>query len=332
MREYFIAWWNVENLFDTESSPNRTDKLKRALAKELKGWTNSILEKKIAQLSKIILRLNNSRGPDILGVCEVENKPVVVKLANSLASLHDRSYKVIHADTSDKRGIDIALIYDSKKLEIERDQDNNELVFSHFILKRVPTRDILQVNFKTVPNGNRLVVIGNHWPSRRGGQYESEPYRIVAGETLSYFHQRILEKNKDEDGKTAIIIMGDFNDEPHNRSITEYALATTSILKVRLSKEAPRLYNLMWPTMAQGRGTFYYENFPNFLDQFMISRGIALEGKISVTDDSVQIIAFPEMMTGKYKVPVKFGRPSDKSLNVNGFSDHFPISVTIKEN
>jgi endonuclease/exonuclease/phosphatase family metal-dependent hydrolase len=331
MSEYFLAWWNVENLFDAEDSPNRSDKLKRALGRELKGWTKAILDKKIAQLSKIILRLNNNRGPDVLGVCEVENKPVVEKLSNSLASLNQRRYKVIHADTSDERGIDVALIYDSKRLEIERDRDHNELVFSHFILKRVATRDILQVNFKTKPNGNRLVVIGNHWPSRRGGQYESEPYRIVAGETLSYFHQRILEQNTDEDGKTAIIVMGDFNDEPHNRSITEYALATTSMLKVQLSKEAPRLYNLMWPTMAEGRGTFYYENFPNFLDQFMISKGIAIGSKIRVIDNSVQIITFPEMMTGKYKVPVNFGRPSENSLNENGFSDHFPISVTIKE-
>lgn len=266
MSEYFLAWWNVENLFDIEGSPNRTDKLKRALGKELKGWTKTILDKKIAQLSKIILRLNNNKGPDLLGVCEIENRPVVEKLVDSLAILHERSYKIVHADTSDERGIDVALIYDSKKLEIEKDQDNNELVFSHFILKRVATRDILQVNFKTIPNGKRLVVIGNHWPSRRGGQYESEPYRILAGETMSYFYQRILEKNMEEDGKTAVVIMGDFNDEPHNRSITEYALATTSILKVRLSKEAPRLFNLMWPIMAEGRGTFYFENFPNFLD------------------------------------------------------------------
>lgn len=331
MSEYFLAWWNVENLFDVEDSPNRTDKLKRALGKELQGWTKTILDKKISQLSKIILRLNNNKGPDLLGVCEIENRPVVEKLVNSLSSLQERSYKIIHADTSDERGIDVALIYDSKKLDIERDHDNNKLVFSHFILKRVATRDILQVNFKTIPNGNRLVVIGNHWPSRRGGQYESEPYRILAGETMSYFHQRILEKNMEEDGKTAIIIVGDFNDEPHNRSITEYALSTTSILKVRLSKEAPRLFNLMWPIMAVGRGTFYYENFPNFLDQFMVSKGIVMGSKMTVTNDSVEIIAFPEMMVGKYKVPKKFGRPSDKSLDVNGFSDHFPISVTIKE-
>jgi hypothetical protein len=331
MNEYYVAWWNLENLFDTEDSLSRTDKLKRALGKELKGWTAEILDKKIAQLFKVISKLNNNAGPDVLGICEVENKPVVERLVDSLSILDQHRYKIIHADTMDGRGIDVAFIYDSNKLEIETDDRGKDLVFSHFILKRVATRDILQVNFKTKPAGNRLVIIGNHWPSRRGGQYESEPYRIVAGETLSYFHQRILEQNKEEEGGTAILVMGDFNDEPSNRSIVEYALATTSTLKVKLSREAPRLYNLMWPTMAQGLGTFYYENFPNFLDQFMISKGIVIGNNIRIKENSVKIISFPEMVTGEYNVPIKFGRPSENSLNENGFSDHFPISVTLLE-
>jgi hypothetical protein len=113
--------------------------------------------------------------------------------------------------------------------------------------------------------------------------------RIVAGETLGYFHKRILEENKEEQDKTAILVMGDFNDEPFNRSITEYALATTSILKVNLSRDAPRLYNLMWPIMSKGLGTFYYQNFPNFLDQCMISKGIASMNKFSVEDNSTLV-------------------------------------------
>lgn len=334
MKEYYIAWWNLENLFDVDDSPNRSDKLQRTLKDELKGWSEGILDRKIGQLSKIISKMNNNMGPDIFGICEIENRSVVDRLVNSLAAgLHNHhEYKIAHADTQDERGIDIALIYDSTKFNIEKNpQTGKDLVFSQFILKRVATRDILQVNFKSKASGNRLVLIGNHWPSRRGGQYESEPYRIVAGETLSYFHQRILEENQDEEGKTAILVMGDFNDEPFNRSITEYALATTSILKVKLSREAPRLYNLMWPIMSKGFGTFYYQNFPNFLDQFMISKGIALENKFSVKSDSTQIVKFAEMVKGEYEVPIKFGRPSDHSLNEHGYSDHLPISTTLIE-
>jgi hypothetical protein len=277
--------------------------------------------------------MNNNKGPDILGICEVENEYVVRKLADSLKHLQHR-YGVIHADTKDDRGIDVAFIYDSNKFEIEKDSESGEkLIFSHFIMKREATRDIVQVNLKTKPSQNRLVLIGNHWPSRGGGQYESEPYRIIAGETLSYFHQRILEENsKEEKGNTAILAMGDFNDEPFNRSITDYALATTSTLKVKLSKEAPRLYNIMWPIMAKGIGTFYYNNFPNFLDQFMVSKGIINGSKVKVKENTAEIVAFPEMVTGQYKYPVKFGRPFNGTLNEEGFSDHLPISVVLVEN
>ncbi|MGH9951664.1 MAG: endonuclease/exonuclease/phosphatase family protein [Nitrososphaeraceae archaeon] len=328
---YFVSWWNLENLFDIEGSPRRTEKLARTIKKEVKGWSEKILNRKIAQISQIISKMNGSNGPDILGVCEVENRWVIEKLTDSLKHLHQHRYEIVHADTKDDRGIDVAFIYDAKKFEIEKNPTSGEkLIFSHFIMKREATRDILQVNLKTKASDNRLVLIGNHWPSRSGGQYESEPYRMIAGETSSYFHQRILEENnKEEGGNTAILVMGDFNDEPFNRSVTDYLLATPSVLKVKQSKEAPRLFNLMWPIMARGVGTFYYSNFANLLDQFMISKGIVdgTKFKVKVTD----IVIFPEMVKGKYKHPVKFGRPSNKSLNEMGFSDHLPISIMVEE-
>ena len=83
--------------------------------------------------------------------------------------------------------------------------------------------------------------------------------------------------------------------------------------------------------MAKGIGTFYFNNFPNFLDQFMVSKGIVLGKKIRVKENLTEIIAFPEMVKGEYNVPIKFGRPSDNSLNENGFSDHLPISTMIEE-
>ena len=216
--QYSISWWNVENLFDRENSPNRSDKLQRTLKKELTGWTEDILAKKISQLSQIIAKIDNNIGPDILGICEAENRTVVDKLKDSLNNiLSPHKYDVVHADTQDKRGIDIAFIYDRKKFEVEKDENNKELVFSHFVVKSEATRNILQTNFitKNSERKRKLVLIGNHWPSRSGGQYESEPYRIVAGETLSYFHKRILKENNNDDDNnnsdTSILVMGDFN-------------------------------------------------------------------------------------------------------------------------
>ena len=332
MNAYYFMWWNVENLFDIVNSPRRTEKLERTLKNELKGWTQDILDLKINQLSKIISKVNESQGPDILGLCEIENRHVLELLVKIIRQqLPSRNYRIVHADTEDKRGIDVAFIYDKNKIEVEKDnKTGKDLIFSHFVMKREATRDILQVNFKTKSSKKRLVLIGNHWPSRSGGQYESEPYRIVAGETLGYFHQRILDVNeKDDDRNTAILAMGDFNDEPFNRSITDYALSTGSLLKVKLA-DNPRFYNLIWSLMTNSVGTFYFNNFPNLLDQFMISKGIVAMKNFQIKNNSTEIIRFPEMVQGKYGIPINFGRPSEK-LNKKGFSDHFPIAVTLEE-
>ena len=182
MPDYYVAFWNVENLFDEENSPRRTEKLERTLRGELRAWSREVLDRKIQQLASIIRQMNGGKGPDLLGVCEIENEFVLDLLVSALGSLN-RDYRIAHADTSDLRGIDVAFIYDGALF-------TNEAQFSHVIVKRFATRELFQVNFRTTGN-KLLVVIGNHWPARSGGQYESEPYRIIAGETLAYFHERI---------------------------------------------------------------------------------------------------------------------------------------------
>ncbi len=321
MNEYYIAWWNLENLFDVEDSPQRPDWLQSTLKNELKGWTQAVLDTKLDQLAKIILQFNNGHGPDILGVAEVENEAVMGQLKARLQPL-GRNYQVAYHDTSDKRGIDVAFIYDS-------DLFTFEMQFFHVILKRTATRDLFQVNFHT-STGRDFIVVGNHWPSRSGGQYESEPYRILAGETLSYWHERILEeKGKD----VAVLFMGDFNDEPFNRSLTDYLLSTNSFNRAKNASN-PYAYNLMWSLLGQAIGSLYYNNFPNLLDQFLVGGGFLDEdAPIQVKAGSVNVERFPEMTKpGDYPSPIKFGRPSSASdFNPNGFSDHFPISVVLTE-
>lgn len=320
MTEYNIAFWNVENLFDVENSPRRSEKLQRTLARELDGWTTDILDRKISQLASIIRQMNGGRGPDLLGVCEIENEYVLGLLVNALGAL-GRTYGIVHFDTSDNRGIDVAFIYDTAHFTAEKK-------FSHFIVKRTATRDLLQVNFRT-STGKLLVVIGNHWPARSGGQYESEPFRIIAGETLGYFHERIRQVQNNDD--VAVLAMGDFNDEPFNRSITEYAQGEQIRTKVTKAHSA-KFLNLMWPSLGQGIGTHYFDNHASILDQFLVSKGLLTgNSQITVMPDSVEIIRFPEMVRqGEYPAPIRFGRPSS-DLNLEGFSDHFPISLKIKE-
>ncbi|HEU0021285.1 MAG TPA: endonuclease/exonuclease/phosphatase family protein [Dehalococcoidia bacterium] len=319
MTDYSVVFWNVENLFDVEDSPRRSEKLQRTLGNELGGWTSDVLDQKIAQLASIIGQMNRGLGPDLLGVCEVENKYVLELLVRALAVLN-RNYQVAHDNTEDNRGIDVAFIYDHDLLKAE-DQ------FSHSIIKRTATRDLFQVNFRTNP-GRLLVLVGNHWPSRIGGQYETEPYRIIAGETLAYFHERIRQIHGND---VAVLAMGDFNDEPFNRSLVDYALSEQTRDKVTRGR-SPRFLNLMWPILGQGIGTHYYDNTPNVIDQFLVSTGL-ITGKsgIRVVPDSVQIMRFPEMVKpGSYPVPARFGRKP--SLNPEGFSDHYPIGVQLREN
>ncbi len=317
--QYQIVFWNLENLFDIQDSPRRSDKLQRAIGNDLQGWSQTQLDQKISQLAAIIRQMNGGRGPDLLGVCEVENKYVMDLLVQALASL-GRNYVVSHHDMSDQRGIDVGFIYDANLFAVDD-------LFSHFVMRRTGTRDILQANLRT-PNGRRFVVIGNHWPSRSGGVEESAAYRAVAGETLAYFHQRILEVQGTE---TPVLAMGDFNDEPFDSSLESYALSTRSKTKV-INANIPRFFNLMWPLLGQGLGTYYYDNFPNFLDQFLANKNLLKErSSIKVAQDTVQIILFPGMaQTGDYPSPIPFGG-TGKPINPNGFSDHYPIGVTVRE-
>ena len=162
--------------------------------------------------------MNSGSGPDLLGVCEVENRFVLDQLVAVLNTpLPGRNYEVVHADTEDARGIDVAFIYDADLFDVPVGE-----VFFHVVMRRNATRELVQVNFKTKKN-RVWSVFGNHWPSRSGGQFESAGYRHIAGETLGYFHQRALEVHGPA---TPALAMGDFNDEPFDTSLVTHALST----------------------------------------------------------------------------------------------------------
>ncbi|KAF0108035.1 MAG: endonuclease/exonuclease/phosphatase [Anaerolineaceae bacterium] len=323
-RQYRIAFWNLENLFDIEGSPQRTEKLARTLGSSIKGWTQALLDRKIGQLAGIIRKMNDGRGPDILGIAETENLYVIELLVQALAPL-GRNYRIVHHDTRDSRGIDVAFIYDANLFAVPEPLADN--VFSHFVMKRTATRDIVHVNFKTVAHGRLLVLMGNHWPSRKGDEGASAAYRAMAGETMAYFHQRVF----DIQGKTTpVLAMGDFNDEPFDASLVDYALALRSLQQV-LKGINPYFLNLMWPLMGQGIGTYYFDG-PIVFDQFLANKNLlAKDVPLRVVPGSVEILRFPEMVKkGAYPEPIPFGGMG-KPVNQNGCSDHLPIQVTLVE-
>lgn len=340
MAQYSIAFWNLENLFAPEGFPGREPWIAEVMAADLRGWTAALFARKVSQLATIIASLNGGDGPDVLGVCEVENRFAFEALRDAVnARLPARRYDIIHADaTADHRGIDTAFLYDAGRLSVDPNA-----VFSHFVMRRTGTRDITQVTFRTLA-GNEFVAFANHWPSRSGGHHTlSQGYRMTAGETLSYWHSRVREV-KGED--TAIIAMGDMNDEPSDPSVAIHANSSRERDDIEASR-SPRFYNLAWTYLRQAAttlsgksrmlyGTLYWSGNGNVFDQILVSKSLlAGSGPLRIDEATARIEALPVMVAdSKNAGPIRFGLSNgDAAANVdqNGFSDHFPVSVTLHE-
>lgn len=340
---YLVAFWNLENLFAPEGFPTREPWIADAVRRDLTGWTQALFDRKVDQLASIVAQMKGGAGPDLLGVCEVENRYALEAVANSLnARLPARDYRLVHVDaTRDQRGIDTAFIYDSAVLST-----NPAELFSHWVMRRTGTRDITQATFITA-SGRELVALANHWPSRSAptgqGPEHSAGFRATAGETLAYWHERIREV---KGGNVAILAMGDFNDDPYHASVMIHAQALRERGDAARAMSA-KLYNLSWRYLTQavtdhrGRrrvidGTLYFNDNANLFDQIFASRGLLTgASRLTVLDETARIEAFPEMVDHRVgQGPIRFGLPAGDAaanVNTNGFSDHFPVSVQVEE-
>ena len=340
MTAHYLAFWNVENLFAPEDHPGRIPWIASAVARDLAGWTEALYRTKLGQLARVIAAMNDGAGPDILGVCEVEDRKVLVDLAIEVsARVPGRSYGIVHADNSrDQRGIDTAFLFDTARYTVDP-----ALIFNHFVIRRTGTRDITQATFRTAL-GRDLIVLCNHWPSRSGGALESAGFRATAGETLGYWHERIREI---VGAQAAVIAFGDFNDDPFDPSLRFNANATRERGDVERARSA-RFYNLAWEYMsftATDRngaervlhGTLYFGGNGNVFDQILMARPL-LDGSptpLKLREGSTGVFALPEMVSHRVSEgPIRFGLPKgDATGNVDtaGFSDHFPVVAIVDE-
>lgn len=343
MSSHFVAFWNLENLFAPEGFAGREPWLAEKVAKDLSGWTAALFDRKIEQLARVIRQMNGGAGPDLLGVCEVENRFALEALAARLnAQLPGRQYGVVHADAArEQRGIDTAFIHDTRTLTANLNE-----FFSHWVMRRTGTRDISQCTFVTNA-GNELVAQANHWPSRSappgaGSQY-SAGFRATAGETLGYWHERIREVKGPD---VALLSMGDFNDDPFDLSLRVHAVALRERGDVERTQSA-KLFNLAWSYLSQSAvdhrgkprtidGTLYFGDDGNVFDQILVSRGLLTgPNPLKVRVGSARIEAVPDMVDHRVgEGPIRFGLPKGdaaKNVNTDGFSDHFPVSVVIDE-
>ena len=306
-----IAFWNVENFFDTLNTNGKNDEEFSPASK--KHWNSERYQTKVLHLAQVIGDMNNNSGPDILGMAETETKEVVNDLVNS--TIKNLKYDVIRIQSPDERHISTAMIYKTDKFKLLNViGDTVHLEDNH------PTRLILHVTLLT-KNNDTLNVFVNHWPSRLGGEDKSEGNRISAAKTLRTAVDDLLKVNPSAN----IVIMGDFNDEPDNVSIKQALNAEEFICDS--ANNSYSLHNLAWEKKRSGEGTLKYNNQWDLLDQIIVS-----------TADIKQKHQSFHYLCGSFTIfkPVYMVETTEKYAGnplptyggnkyLAGYSDHFPV-------
>ncbi len=313
-----IGFYNLENLFDTIDTPEVKDT--EFTPGAAKKWNTSLYNEKIEHMARAISKvaiINSPEGLAVVGLCEMENKEVLENLV-SHPLLKERNYKIAHINSPDKRGIDVALIYQASKFEME-----SCFAFPLKIEGRLNfySRDQLLVSGKLL--GEKVYFLVNHWPSRSGGEERSRPYRIAAGDLSRSIADFILGM----DSKAKIIIMGDLNDDPNDISITEHLKASGD--KNMLSKGY--FYNpFALIHKPNSFGSLAYRGKWNQFDQMIVTKALTEKkrNKWQLKDAVVFDAEFLKNQDGKYKgFPF---RTFAGSTYLGGYSDHLPIYIVLE--
>ena len=337
-RIHTLAFYNFENLFDTINDPDTFDE--DWTPKGSQHWTYEKYLKKLNNLSRVLSEIGSSENPDaptFIGGCEIENRGVLEDLIRH-PNLVDKEYGIIHFDSPDKRGIDVALLYrkgyfqpttysniplyvfqDTSKSKLEKEENTDDIIVVSSKNKRVYTRDQLLVS--GFLEGEEIHLIVNHWPSRSGGEKRSSPFREAAGA----LNKKIIDSLQLINPNAKVITMGDLNDGPYNSSV-----------KIALGAKAKRtdvpkfgIYNPFEAMQKKGMGTIAHRDAWDIFDQIMVSESLLKSDYSSFQFWKAGIYnkSFLVQTSGQFK-----GYPLRHSVTEIGFSDHFPVYIyLIKE-
>lgn len=308
-----IAFYNVENLFDTTNDTLIFDEDRTPEGNY--RWTEERYWKKIDNISKVISEIGSESSitsPDIIGLCEVEKKSVLEHLVYH-KNLEDSGYGIVHFDSPDERGIDVALLY-RKTAFIPTSFKSHRLLLIDTEGNRDYTRDQLVVG--GFLDTEEFYFLINHWPSRSGGESRSRPNRIKA----AVLNKRIIDSLQRLKPDAKIISMGDFNDDPRDESIK----------KVLMAKETPKqldslsLYNPMEKLFRKGMGSLAYRDRWHLFDQFILTPSLLAQDEgYFFWKAGIFKPSYLQNSSGKYK-----GYPFRTYVGNTyhgGFADHFPI-------
>ena len=286
--------------------------------KSNKNYTYNIYQQKLKNIAQVISEIGSKytkTAPAVVGLVEVENRQVVEALTQQDA-LKKYDYGVVHYNSFDARGIDVALIYQKKRFTVTNSY-KKELVLFREDGKREYTRDLLVVS--GILDGEKVAFFVNHWPSRRGGEAVSMPKRNAAAALLKQEMDALREKNPN----IKLIAMGDFNDDPISPSFKNHLKAVGD--EKELNEEYP-YFNPMYKMYKKGVASLAYRDAPNLFDQIIYSKNLVSNSsaeEYTVYRTEVYAPAYLINKQGNYKgYPF---RSWDGDKFTGGYSDHFPV-------
>lgn len=311
-----IGFYNVENLYDTIDDPLKDDK--EYLPTSATQWNSQRYHQKLEHIQDVLSQLGNadSKGLSVFGLAEVENKKVVEDLIHS-KKLSARKYDIVHYESPDARGIDVALVYDAKDFKVSKSVTYNVEMITDTAYK---TRQELVVS--GLLKGEKFCFVVCHWPSRRNGEAESEPNRVSAGKTARRIADSVLAASP----ATKVVIMGDLNDNPTNASIKSN-FNTSSDSTFTSGRDA--FFDPMEPLYKKGIGSLGFKGEWFLFDQFILSGNLENAAGMKFSEAHVFNKEFVQDTYEKNKgFPL---RTWAGKKYLGGYSDHFAVYILLKK-
>lgn len=311
-----VGFYNLENLFDTINDPNTNDE--EFLPDGTNQWNTPKYLSKLHNMAYAISTIGTDYTPDgvaVLGLSEIENRTVIEDLV-AQPEIADRNYQIVHYNSPDRRGVDVALIYNPKYLKVTSTKSYRTVVPGEpdFI-----TRDQLLVS--GLFDGEPMHFIVMHWPSRYGGEKRSMPGRVAAAQLCRHIADSLLAN----DPNAKVVMMGDLNDYPTNRTITKHLRATGDMKRLREGE----FFNPMYELHQKGIGTNYYNDVPGVLDQTILTPALLPTDYSTYQFKNVKVHnkEFLKQHGGRYNgFPFRtFG----SGVWMGGYSDHFPVYIIL---
>ena len=310
-----IGFYNLENLFDTINDPNKNDE--QFLPNGAYQWTSERYLEKLDHLSQVIAELAKlDGGLAVLGVSEMENEQVLLDLV-ATERLKNLKLGVCHHDSPDRRGVDVAFLYNPARFKII-DTAAYPLVVPN--QPQFISRDQWLMT-GILDNTDTLFILVNHWPSKSGGEKRSLPGRIAAGTLSRQIADEVMQKHPG----AKFILMGDLNDNPNSKAIMEYLGTKTKTKDLQINE----LYNPMWKLFQEGIGSYAYRDSWEMLDNIIIS-GALVYPRANTYKYSGAYVFRKEFMITKSGAYMGYPfRMYAGGIYQGGYSDHLPVYIVL---